>query len=459
MDIMKIGLEIHGYIPTKEKLFCDCKAIHGAKVSKPNSNICPICTGTPGSKPMLPNSEAINKILEIGLILGCKINSSFSWQRKHYDWPDLPKGFQTTISGTYAVPVGEKGRFLDINIKEVHLEEDPAAWDPESGEIDYNRSGIPLVEIVTEPDFKTSEQVVEWIKQLLLTLNYIKAIDKDLGLKADVNISFPEIKGERVEIKNVNSLENIQKAIEYEENRQLLGGEKAKEQETRRFDSKKGITVKMRSKESGADYRFISEPDLPTLKISKEKVAQLEKTIPETPQTKLKRIIKTYKIDPKSGEILTKNLELVDFFEQVVSSGKVRVSLALPWVTVELLRVLNYNKTTLDKVKISPEHFAKLLKLVEEKKLTELKAKEILNKFVPHSFDPEKISGDQSVISGSNEITTLAKRVIKENPKAVEDYKSGKLETINFLIGQLMKLSNKRADYKTAKTVLERLLR
>jgi len=456
---MKIGLEIHGYIPTKEKLFCDCKAIHGAKVSKPNSNICPICTGTPGSKPMLPNSEAINKILEIGLILGCKINSSFSWQRKHYDWPDLPKGFQTTISGTYAVPVGEKGRFLDINIKEVHLEEDPAAWDPESGEIDYNRSGIPLVEIVTEPDFKTSEQVVEWIKQLLLTLNYIKAIDKDLGLKADVNISFPEIKGERVEIKNVNSLENIQKAIEYEENRQLVNGDKAKEQETRRFDSKKGITVKMRSKESGADYRFISEPDLPTLKISKEKVAQLEKTIPETPQTKLKRIIKTYKIDPKSGEILTKNLELVDFFEQVVSSGKVRVSLALPWVTVELLRVLNYNKTTLDKVKISPEHFAKLLKLVEEKKLTELKAKEILNKFVPHSFDPEKISGDQSVISGSNEITTLAKRVIKENPKAVEDYKSGKLETINFLIGQLMKLSNKRADYKTAKTVLERLLR
>src|SRR3989344_3419291 len=388
IDIMKIGLEIHGYIPTKEKLFCECKAIHGAKVSKPNSNICPICSGQPGSKPMLPNAEAINKILQVALILNCKINGvtsvevqkgshpsalrgesaretwgALAWQRKHYDWPDLPKGFQTTISGTYAIPVGEKGRFLDINIKEVHLEEDPAAWDPESGEIDYNRSGIPLVEIVTEPDFKTSEQVVEWIKQLLLTLNYIKAIDKDLGLKADVNISFPEIKGERVEIKNVNSLENIQKAIEYEENRQLVNGEKAKEQETRRFDSKKGITVKMRSKESGADYRFISEPDLPTLKISKEKVAQLEKTIPETPQTKLKRIIKTYKIDPKSGEILTKNLELVDFFEQVVSSGKVRVSLALPWVTVELLRVLNYNKTTLGskEVKIEPSHFAKLL--------------------------------------------------------------------------------------------------
>ena len=194
----KIGLEIHGYINTEEKLFCSCKSEHGLKFSKPNTNICPICTGQPGSKPLLPNKLAINKVIQITLILGCKINDNLIWQRKHYDWPDLPKGYQNTISGPYATPVGIKGNFLGIRIKEAHIEEDPAAWDPKSGEIDYNRSGSPLIEIVTEPDFKDSEQVIEWLKQLIITLSYIKALDKSSGIKAYVNISIPELKGERV---------------------------------------------------------------------------------------------------------------------------------------------------------------------------------------------------------------------------------------------------------------------
>jgi len=165
---LKIGLEIHGYLVTKEKLFCNCKNAHKIKEIKPNTLICPICTGTPGSKPMLPNAEAIKKIIQIALMLNCKVNSEpekLIWYRKHYSWPDLPKGFQNTISGTYANPVGVKGNFLGIGIREVHLEEDPAQWNPETGEIDYNRSGVPLVEIVTEPDFKSSSQVEQWIKQ------------------------------------------------------------------------------------------------------------------------------------------------------------------------------------------------------------------------------------------------------------------------------------------------------
>jgi len=195
----KIGLEIHGYLETNEKLFCKCKSIHGLKHEKPNVNICPICTGQPGSKPMRPNSESIKKIIQIALMLGCNINQKLTWQRKHYDWPDLPKGYQNTISGTYAIPVGTKGKFQKIKITEVHLEEDPASWNPKTGEIDYNRSGAPLVEIVTEPEFKNSNEVIQWLKQLIQILSYIKAIDKKSGLKADVNISLPELKGERVE--------------------------------------------------------------------------------------------------------------------------------------------------------------------------------------------------------------------------------------------------------------------
>jgi aspartyl-tRNA(Asn)/glutamyl-tRNA(Gln) amidotransferase subunit B len=186
---VKIGLEIHGYINTEEKLFCSCKALHGAKSAKPNTNICPICTAQPGSKPMPPNFSAIKKATEISLILGCKINEKINFQRKHYSWPDLPKGFQNTISGPYATENGDVEKFENIKIKECHLEEDPAAWNPKTGEIDYNRSGSPLIEIVTEPDFKNSEQVIVWLQNLLATLSYIKAIDPKAGMKADVNVS------------------------------------------------------------------------------------------------------------------------------------------------------------------------------------------------------------------------------------------------------------------------------
>jgi len=265
----KIGLEVHGYLNTKEKLFCDCKAIHGAKFTTPNKNICPICTGQPGSKPMLPNKEAINKSIQISLILGCKINLKPIWQRKHYDWPDMPKGFQSTLSGSYAIPTGEKGKFFRINITEAHLEEDPASWNPLTGEIDYNKSGFPLIEIVTEPEFKDAEGVIDWLKQLIMTLNYMKLIDKNLGIKVDVNISLPELKGVRVEIKNINSLKNIKTAINYEIQRQKKPGQIPKKQETRMFDEKRSVTTKMRSKELAEDYRFISDPDLPIINLQK----------------------------------------------------------------------------------------------------------------------------------------------------------------------------------------------
>jgi len=454
MKPAKIGLEIHGYLQTKEKLFCSCNAErHLAKQEiKPNTNICPICTGQPGAKPMLPNSEAVKKILQIALMLDCKINKEILWQRKHYDWPDLPKGYQDTISGSYSTPNAEKGKFERIKIRECHLEEDPAQWNPETGCIDYNRSGLPLVEIVTEPDFSSAEQVEIWLKKLILTLSYIKAVDKNAGIKADVNVSVSG--GMRVEIKNLSSISDIKSAIEHEVERQQK--EKAI-RETRRYDKIKGKTIPMRTKEEAADYRFIPDPDLPILKIKEQEIKSIRQKLPETPQEKLNKLIKQHKIPKQNAEILYKNLEIVEFFEQV--SRKISPAYALPWVTIELLRVLNYNKKTLDEVEINPEHFAELLQLVKSGKITELKAKRIINEFIPKSFSPKSKLKGQEKITNKTEIEKIIQKVISKNKQAVQDYKSGRKESFNFLIGEVMKESKRRADFKSVREILQKMLR
>jgi aspartyl-tRNA(Asn)/glutamyl-tRNA(Gln) amidotransferase subunit B len=402
---------------------------------------------------MLPNKSAIDKCIEIALILGCKINENLVWQRKHYSWPDLPKGFQNTISGPYATPNGIKGKFLGINITECHLEEDPASWNPKTGEIDYNRSGSPLIEIVTEPDFKNSDEVVTWLKKLVTTLSYVKAIDRKAGIKADVNVSIDG--GKRIEMKNINSLKNIKAAIDFEIERQKK--DLPKIQETRMFDELKGVTILMRTKENAQDYRFVIEPDLPIIKIDKKKISNLKSLLPETPHEKLKKLIKKHKIEKKSAEILTQKLEIVEFFEKVIE--KANSKLAVRWITEELLRVLNYVKMEMEDVNIDPYNFVELLDLIESGALTELKAKDILNEFIPNSFSPKIKLKEHSQISSENEITNFIKKVIKENKIAVQDFKSGKKESFNFLMGQVMKLSDKRADFKKVKELLEKELK
>ncbi|MFA5020122.1 MAG: Asp-tRNA(Asn)/Glu-tRNA(Gln) amidotransferase subunit GatB [Candidatus Pacearchaeota archaeon] len=450
----KIGLEIHGYLQCKKKLFCNCRI---EKEAEPNTNICPICTGQPGSKPMLPNSEALKKIIQIAHMLNSNVNTAEAgkrlvWQRKHYSWPDLPKGYQNTLSGTYAIPVSEGGKFLGIRIREMHLEEDPAAWNPETGCIDYNRSGAPLIEIVTEPDFTSSEQTKEWLKQLILTLSYIKALDKKAGIKADVNVNISGI-SERAEIKNVNSISEIARAIDSELIRHKK--EKPKKMETRRWNSKKGITEPMRTKEQAADYRFISDPDLPVIKISKKFSEEIKKSLPETPQQKLDKLIKKYHLSKSDAEILTKNLELVEFVEEL--GEKINLEKSISWVTIELLRILNYNKKVLDEVEISAEHFAELIGEVINGAITELKAKQILNEFIPKSFSIKQ-KKDISKIS-EKEIETLCKKIISENKKAVADYKSGEEKALNFLIGKVMELSGRRADFSLARKQLKKMIK
>jgi aspartyl-tRNA(Asn)/glutamyl-tRNA(Gln) amidotransferase subunit B len=459
---LKIGLEIHGYLDTKEKLFCMCKTdflapqgVTSAEASfEPNVNVCPICTGQPGCKPMLPNKSAMDKIVQIGLIMGCKINHDkhLVWQRKHYNWADLPKGYQNTISGAYAIPCAENGKFEGIRITECHLEEDPAQWNPETGGINYNRSGLPLVEIVTEPDFSSSEQVVNWLKTVVHSLSYVKALRKNGGIKVDVNVS---TYGERVEMKNLNSLEKIRKAIDYEIVRQLENHDKGIEQkrDTLAFDEHSGKTIKMRSKEGAADYRFIPDPDLPTIKINEKDVKRVEKELPEMPSQKLEKLIKKYKVSEADADVLIKNLELVDFAEELAK--KVELSKYVSWVTVELLRILNYNKKTLDDVEIKPEHLAELIGMVDKGEVTVLKAKQIMNDFIPRSFSvKEKLGGQVGKIS-EEETKKFVEQAIAENKKVWEEYKGGKKESLNFLIGCVMKLSNRRADFNYVRKIFE----
>ncbi|MCK4996906.1 Asp-tRNA(Asn)/Glu-tRNA(Gln) amidotransferase subunit GatB [Candidatus Pacearchaeota archaeon] len=452
---VKIGLEVHGYLDTKEKLFCKCSTDSD---DAQNSHICPICTGTPGSKPMAPNLSAVKKMIQLALVFDSKISyDKVIWQRKHYNWADNPKGYQTTISGAHAVVNASSGKFKGINLTEIHLEEDPAQWNPETGRINYNRSGLPLIEIVTEPEFHNSEDVVTWLKDLLLSLSYIKAVRKNAGIKVDVNVS---TYGERVEMKNLNSLEKIKKAINYEILRQVENHKKGivQTRDTLAFDEKQGITIKMRSKEGASDYRFIPDPDLPQLKITKKLVSEVKGTLPEMPETKLARLLDEHHVDEKNAKVLTRNLELVEFFEELINEG-IDIKKGLSWVTIELLRVLNYNKKTLEDadVEILPTHLAELIKAANDSKITVLKAKQIMNDFVPKSFSLADHADEVSNIS-EEAIENLCHQVIDENAHVVSDYKGGKTASLNFLIGQVMRLSNRRADFKSATEVMKRLI-
>jgi len=455
---VKIGLEIHGYIETNEKLFCKCRNFHDMKLIKPNTNICPICTGQPGSKPMLPNKLAIDKLIQIGLMLNCKPNilpKVLLFQRKHYSWPDMPHGFQKTISGAYSIPVAEEGIFLGIRIREVHLEEDPAAWNPETGKIDYNRAGAPLVEIVTEPDFTSAEQVEHWLRQLILTLSYIKALNKDAGIKSDVNVN---IKGTvRTEIKNVNSVTEIVKSIISETKRHEK--EKPQTQETRRWNSTTSKTELMRSKEEAADYRFIPDPDLPAIKLTKQRVEDIRTHLPESPKTKLEKIMKSHRINAKDAEVITSNLELVEFFEKVIE--KIPPSIVLPWIKVELLGVLNYNKTSLDSpdININPQHVIELLQLIQDNKITPLKAKDILRKFIPKSFSPAAEAKQSEKISDEKQLKKIIKDILKKEKKSANDYKKGNKKALDFLMGQIMQTTDRRADFKISRKILEEELK
>jgi aspartyl-tRNA(Asn)/glutamyl-tRNA(Gln) amidotransferase subunit B len=458
MPKVKIGLEIHGYlkIENKSKLFCDCKIDPEAE---PNTNICPVCTSQPGSKPKLPNKEAMDKILRIALMLNCKINKRLLFQRKHYSWPDLPSGYQRTISGSYSNPVGVGGNFDGIGISDIHLEEDPAKWDPVSGGVDYNRSGFPLVEIVTEPDFISSEQVRLWLKKLITTLSYVNAIDPKAGIKSDVNVSI-EPAFNRVEVKNVNSFSSIVRTIEHEIVRQEKEIKEGKEikQHTRAYDDETQTTKFMRSKETAQDYMFIPEPDLPAIEITEEEIQTVESELPEKPSEKIEKYIKKG-IPQVDAHILSSDLLLAELFEKI--SKHVEPVLTAKWLRRELLRVLNYNKKGMEDLNVEEKHIIDLLKLIQEKKITDATGQKIIEKLVEEDFDVLNYVKDNNLaaVSDVSELEKYCKEAIAENSNAVSDFKAGKQEALNYVVGQVMKKTRGKATPKEVNEIILRLIK
>jgi aspartyl-tRNA(Asn)/glutamyl-tRNA(Gln) amidotransferase subunit B len=344
--------------------------------------------------------------------------------------------------------VGEHGNFLGIRIRECHLEEDPARWDPVTGLIDYNRSGYPLLEIVTEPDFKTSAEVRDWLKKLITTLSYIQAVNKDMGVKCDVNVSIaPSFY--RVEVKNVNSFRSIIKTIEYELERQQR--ESVKEQHTRAWSDAEQVTKFMRSKEQALDYMFIPDPDLPVVEISRKMLAQVQKELPEKPEQKLQKLLKAG-VEKTTAEVIATDLPLSEFFER--AAKKVKPTTVANWIRKEFLRLDK------DLDSFNEDHLIELLSLLQANTITENVSRQIVQQLVEKDFSPKKYVEQHSLtsISGSNELEKLCNEAMKNNPKAVEDVKSGNMQALNFLVGQVMRVTKGKAKPQELKEIFEKLI-
>jgi len=428
-----IGLEIHVELNTKTKMFCRCLADYFAK--KPNTHTCPVCLGLPGALPYI-NQEAINKCLLIGLALECQVSSESRFERKNYFYPDLPKGYQIS---QYRWPLCKNGKLklsdgTIVNINRVHQEEDTGKLmhQGEDTVVDFNRSGVPLVEIVTEPDFTTSEAVREYAKSLQQLFRYLKVSNADMergDMRLEANISLrpegqTELPAYRVELKNINSFSFMVKAIEYEIKRQSEELEKGTKltQQTRGWDDNKKVTYPQREKEEAHDYRYFPEPDLPEIMISMNQIDQIKSEMPELPLQAQKRLVEKLGITVSDAQILTENAEKLTYFEEAVELA-IAEQVSPKQVANEILnRGVDIQKTSII---------------------------ELVNSLVQRR---------SAVISDDETIRSWAKEAITENPQAVSDYKNGKTNAIMSLVGSVMRKSQGRADANIVKQLLEKLL-
>ncbi|MCC7553902.1 MAG: Asp-tRNA(Asn)/Glu-tRNA(Gln) amidotransferase subunit GatB [Methanobacteriaceae archaeon] len=437
---MKCGLEIHVQLETNSKLFCECKTNY--QEAPANTNICPVCLNQPGAKPYPTNEKAIENALMISLMLNCKIDKNLTYfMRKHYDYPDLPSGFQRT-----SVPIGYEGELNGVGITEIHMEEDPGQFKPDRGIVDFNRSGIPLIEIVTEPEMYSPEEARSFLKELIRVLQYSGGARGEGTMRADVNISIEG--GNRVEMKNINSIKGAYKALKFEIVRQknlMKRGVEVK-QETRAFLESQMITVGMRLKEDADDYRFIPDPDLPPMKVSDEDIAEVEETMPEAPHNKVKRFIESYNIDEESAKVLTSELDLAVAYEEIVK--EIDPKFAAMWMKDELQRVLTYNKLSFEDSGIVVDDLIELFSLLQNKEITTKAGQRIIENMPNNKQTPKAIAEELGLIGivKDDEIIEAVKKTIKENPKAIEDYNNGQKASLNFLVGQVMKLTRGKAD-------------
>ena len=456
-----IGLEVHVELATRTKIFCSCSTEFGGA---PNTHTCPVCTGMPGSLPVL-NKKVVEYAVAIGLATNCEITRVCKFDRKNYFYPDNPQNYQ--ISQLY-LPIARNGYVeieagstkKKIRIHEMHMEEDAGKlihdeWD-DTSLVDYNRSGVPLVEIVSEPDMRSADEVIAYLEKLRTIIQYLGASDCKLqegSMRADVNLSVREtgakLFGTRTEMKNLNSFKAIARAIEGERERQieLLEAGKSVVQETRRWDDNKESSYAMRSKEDAQDYRYFPEPDLVPIVISDQWLEQIRARQPELRSEKLERYKKEFDIPEYDAEIITGSRHMADLFEKAsaICGKPKKVS---NWLMVETLRLLKDRGMEPEDLAFSPENLAKLVNLTESRAINSSVAKEVFEKIFEEDVDPEVYVEEHGLKTVNDEgaLEEALKKVIADNPQAVEDYRGGKEKALGALVGQTMKAMKGKAD-------------
>ena len=446
-----IGLEIHSELKTETKMFCGCK--NDPEEKTPNVNICPICMGHPGTLPVA-NKKAIELVLKLGMALGATIPDHSKFDRKNYFYPDLPKGYQIS---QYDEPLVKGGKLHDVRITRVHLEEDAGKLaHTQSGTlVDFNRAGLPLMELVTEPDIKNAKEAVAFAKELQLILRYcgVSYADMEHGqmrVEANISISKDNTLGTKVEVKNLNSFRAVEGAIAYEIKRQeelLKEGHKVL-QETRGWDENKKATVSQRIKEEAHDYRYFPEPDLPPLDLRKFDREAIKVSVPELPQEKRVRFEKEYQLTAHQTEILIEDRASAEFFEETISElltvtpiEKETTQLAFNYLVTDVKGIMTAQKiTTVQELKITPATLADLIGIIIQDNIPSRMAKDILQEMARTGLDPHQIIKEKGlgVVSDTGILTQTIKDVIAQNQKAVEDYKKGKENALQFLVGQAM---------------------
>lgn len=470
-----IGLEVHCQLKTKTKIFCACPTEFGRP---PNENTCPVCLGMPGVLPVL-NKEVVHQALKAALALNCEIQQKSIWARKNYFYPDLPKGYQISqYERPYALggflKVLHEGQELTIPLERIHMEEDAGKLvhdygDPNSSHIDLNRAGTPLIEIVTKPALKSSTEAGAYLRALRAIVRYCGVSDGNMeegSLRCDANVSIKPIGtaklGTKVEIKNLNSFKHIEKAIDYEIERQhsmLLSGQKII-QETRLWDTAQHKTFSMRSKEEAHDYRYFPDPDLVPLIIDDVHQHQVLAELPELPDQKRRRYVETLALPMADAQVLTAEQELADYFEATIAQFNQPKKVA-NWIMTELLGELNQRSLSIADCPISPARLAGLLALIDQGQISGKIAKDVLGEMFSGNKDATTIVAEKglSQVSDTAELEAIAEQIIQANPKQVEQFRAGKDKVLGFFVGQIMKAMQGRANPQLLNEIVRKKLK
>lgn len=467
-----VGLEIHAELSTKTKIYCGCKNSFGSEV---NSNCCPVCTGMPGALPTL-NKTVVEYAVKAGHALNCKINNVSKQDRKNYFYPDLPKAYQISQfdipvcdKGYVDVVLDEKGNTKRIGVTRIHIEEDAGKLihlDGSNGSlVDFNRCGVPLIEIVSEPDIRSSAQAKAYLDTIKAILSNIGVSDckmQEGSLRCDVNVSVHKVGepfGTRVEMKNVSTFSGACKAIDYEANRQieLLGKGGVVEQETRRWDDANGVNVLLRTKENANDYRYFPEPDLLTIVIPKVRVEELKNELPELPNKKLLRLMDEYKIPHFDANLLVENIEKGEFFEACCKKSSCEPKNISNWILGDVSRILNEKRLTLSDCNLSVENLISMVELIEKGTISNAAGKVVIEEIMFSEKTPDDVVKEKGLaqISDDSALEQIVRDVLAANPKPVQDYKNGKTNVAGFLVGQCMKATKGKGNPAKLREIVE----